>query len=161
MPKLVPNSVASGKTEGCLQRMLYPAALKHPSLPSFCSGWWRRVTAVPWDTGVCKHTRQCQCCSSSLLLNKSHLLLLYLPSLSELKAEMEPYTSLWAGARISHSVGSLGAETSWQTLLQVHPLLCLLHCPYTPLLSNKAFYRLWWFCLLSVSLGSISISFGP
>lgn len=99
-----------------------------PSLPSFWSGWWRRVKALPWDMGVCKHTRQCQCCSpssSSLLLNKSCSLCLQLPSLSELKAEVESYTNLWAGARMSHPVDSLGAETSRHTLLQVH----LLHTP--------------------------------
>lgn len=34
----LPNSVASGKTERCLQRMPNAADLKHLSLPSFSSG---------------------------------------------------------------------------------------------------------------------------
>lgn len=106
--------------------MLYPADLKPLLCPPSDLDGGVKVKAVPWDTGVCKHTRQCQRCSpfsSSLLLNKSCLLCLRLPSLSELKAEVECYTNLWVGARLSHPVDSLGAETSWQTLLQVHLLL--------------------------------------
>lgn len=86
----------------------------------------RRVKAGPWDMGVCKHTRQCQCCSpfsSSLLLSESCLLCLHLPSLSELQAEMEGYTSLQAGTRVSHPVDSLGGKTSWETFLPEHLLL--------------------------------------
>lgn len=75
--------------------------------------------------------RQCQwgCCgpfSSSFSPNKSFLLWLYPPALSELEA----------GAGRSHPVGFLGAETPWQTCLQVHVYLSVLLCPYVPLLSN-------------------------
>lgn len=102
--------------------MCCPADLKHPPLPSW-SGWWRRALG---HRRVQTH-RQCQwgCCgpfSSSFSPNKSFLLWLYPPPLTELEA----------GAGMSHPVGSLGAEIPWQTCLQV--CLSVLLCPYVPLL---------------------------
>lgn len=41
----------------------------------------------------------------------------------ELKAEVESYSNMWVGKRMSHPTDPLGAEASWQTLLQKHLLL--------------------------------------
>lgn len=102
------------------------------SLPFSWSGW-RRDKGLSWYLSVWKHTRQCWHCSpfSFLLLNKSCWLCLHLSSLSEFKAEVESYTKLWAGARMNHPVGILGAETSRQTLLHRDLLLTplSLHTP--------------------------------
>lgn len=108
--------------------MCCPADLKHPPLPSW-SGWWRRALG---HRRVQTH-RQCQwgCCgpfSSSFSPNKSFLLWLYPPPLTELEA----------GAGMSHPVGSLGAEIPWQTCLQV--CLSVLLCPYVPLLWTIFFF---------------------